>query len=70
MIKTVINYQVNMTQLETEARELEAIADIINNVDVSDELEDIDPEELAYNLRNDDDFFSLLQAEAELGLTF
>jgi hypothetical protein len=59
-----------MTQLETEARELEAIADIINNVDVSDELEDIDPEELAYNLRNDDDFFSLLQAEAELGLTF
>lgn len=59
-----------MTNQIDEVRELEAIANIINNSDISDNIEYIDPEELEENLEQDEDFLTLLSVEQELSIIF
>ena len=53
-----------------ESRELEAIAKIIKNSDISDDIECMDMDELAETLENDEDLYILLRTEKELSIIF
>lgn len=59
-----------MTAELSELEREQAIAEILENAEQNDQLEYIDPEELAYNLENSDELDLLLQAQKELNLVF
>ena len=59
-----------MTNQELEDRELQEIANIIKCADVSDNIEDIDIDELSYNLQENDELISIIHAQDELGIVF